>query len=75
MMKPDKNRNSSPRLLGRLVTFFCSLRGHDWTSAAMEGLPPTDEQVANGIDGFYDYATMYCRRCGHVSELSRSRRI
>ena len=55
----------------RFVMFFVCWLGHDWTSAAMEGKPPTSDQLANGVDGFYDYATMYCGRCGHVSELNK----
>ena len=43
---------------------------HKWTSAAQKGIPPTIEQIKNGIQGFYDYATMYCERCGHISKLS-----
>lgn len=63
------------RLLDRIVKLGCGITGHDWTSAAMQGEPPTDEQIANGVDGFFDYATMYCRRCGHVSKLSKSRSV
>ena len=43
---------------------------HDWTCAAAEGIPVTPEQRATGIEGFYDYAKMYCRCCGKISELS-----
>ena len=43
---------------------------HKWTSAAQKGIPPTNEQIKNGIEGFYNYATMYCERCGHISKLS-----
>lgn len=46
-------------------------RFHDWTCAAAEGIPATPEQLANGIDGFYSYAKMYCKRCGKESEISR----
>lgn len=51
----------------------CNLLGdHDWTSAVMEGQDkPTQKQIDDGIAGFYDYAKMYCKRCGTVSELSR----
>jgi hypothetical protein len=43
---------------------------HDWTSAAQQGIPPTPEQLKAGIAGFNSYATMYCKRCGHISKLS-----
>lgn len=44
---------------------------HDWTCAAVEGIPPTDEQLGGGVEGFYDYARMYCKRCGKESEISQ----
>lgn len=44
-------------------------RFHEWTCDAAEGIKPTPEQVAGGVDGFYDYAKMYCKRCGKVSDL------
>ena len=69
--KPENKRRSSGSALGCFAIFFRCLGGHDWTSAAMEEKTPTDDQLANGIDGFYDYTAMYCRRCGHVSELSK----
>ena len=43
---------------------------HNWTCAVTEGEKPTPEQLNNGVEGFLDYATMYCRRCGTVSKLS-----
>lgn len=43
---------------------------HKWTSAVQQGIKPTPEQLSS-IEGFADYATMYCERCGHVSELSK----
>ena len=39
---------------------------HDWTCAAIEGKKPTAEQLKS-IEGFFDYAKMYCKRCGHMS--------
>jgi len=39
---------------------------HDWTCAAEEGIPATQEQTDALIDGFFDYAKMYCKRCGEV---------
>ena len=50
-------------------------KNHDWTCNAMESIPATPEQLAGGLDGFYDYAKMYCKRCKTVSKLSdRSKR-
>ena len=49
-------------------------RFHDWTCASAEGVPATPKQIADGIDGFYDYARMYCKRCGKESELSERAR-
>lgn len=61
--------------MNKLKQWFCGFFGHDWTSSAMQEKPPTKEQINNGVDGFYDYATMYCKRCGHVSKLSRNMRV
>jgi len=48
--------------------FLCNILGdHDWTCAAEQGIKPTPLQVKNGIAGFKDYATTYCKRCGKVS--------
>jgi len=49
-------------------------RFHDWTCAAAEGIPATPEQLTNGIEGFYDYAKMYCKQCGKESQISRLER-
>lgn len=49
-------------------------RFHEWTCAAAEGIPANPKQIADGIDGFYDYAKMYCKRCGKESERSRQSR-
>ena len=71
----QETRGRLARLLERIVKFFACRIGHDWTCAAAEGVPATKEQIANGVEGFYDYATMYCRRCGHVSEFSKHRSV
>ena len=47
------------------------LGDHDWTSAAMKGEKPTPEQVAAGVEGFKEYAIMYCDRCHTISRLSQ----
>lgn len=60
------------RLRHILRTLQCKLlQDHDWTCAAAEGVQPTSEQLTSGVDGFYDYAKMYCKRCGKLSEISR----
>ena len=53
------------------LLFLCKLMGdHKWTCAAQEGIPATDAQLHAGVDGFKDYARMYCKRCGKESDLS-----
>lgn len=49
--------------------FVCWFRGHDWTCAAQQGIPPTRQQM-DKIDGYKDYAKMYCARCGKESKLN-----
>jgi len=46
--------------------YFCN---HTWTSKASEGIPPPEG--IKDIFGFYEYATLYCSKCGKVSELSK----
>lgn len=53
-----------------LIKFKCWYRGHYWVSAATKGIPPTPEQVKS-VEGFKEYATMYCDRCGKISELNK----
>jgi len=62
-------------MLKSLKIFFnCKLMGsHSWTSAAGEGKPPTSKQIEDGVDGFIDYATMYCKDCGKISDLVEKR--
>lgn len=40
------------------------LQAHDWSCMAADGKPPTEAQLRGGVEGFWDYATMYCKRCG-----------
>ena len=47
----------------------CWSLGHDWTCAAEQNIPPTKKQLEGGVAGFHDYATMYCKRCDHISTL------
>ncbi len=44
---------------------------HEWTSNVEKGILATPEQLDGGMKGFAEYATMYCNRCGHVSDLSK----
>lgn len=69
----SSHNSSKPNVVCRFLSMVwnCKIwKFHKWTSAAQKGFPPTDEQIKNGIKGFYDYATMYCERCGHISKLS-----
>ena len=50
----------------KLKDRFKCFDGHDWTCAAEQGIKATEEQINTGVDGFTDYAKMYCRRCDHV---------
>lgn len=50
--------------------FLCTLfDDHDWTSKSMEGVQPTKEELDSGVEGFNNYAQMYCKRCGKKSKL------
>lgn len=54
--------------------FSCRVLGaHEWTCDAKEGIKPTKEHLEGGFEGFLEYATMYCKRCGEASELSKRR--
>jgi len=61
----------------KLIDFInCRIfKNHKWTSAVMEGKKATPEQLANGDEGFWDYATMYCRICGEESDLSKAMKL
>ena len=49
--------------------FLCFIGDHEWTTAASEGIKPTQRQLDGGILGFWGYTTMYCKRCGKISDL------
>ena len=49
----------------------CWTGGHDWTSAVQEGIPATQEQLESGLNGFFEYAELYCKHCGKRSKLDR----
>jgi hypothetical protein len=55
-------------MIKKILNWFLCLWDHDWTCAHDEGIPVTKEQIAARVDGFFDYAKMYCKRCGHVSK-------
>jgi len=59
----------------KLKTFInCKiLKTHNWTCKAQENIKPTQEQLKkeNIVNSFWDYAMMYCKDCGTVSELSK----
>ena len=49
------------------IVFSCyGMNQHNYTSAAMEGKAPNKKQIEDGVQGFYDYAKMYCKRCNHI---------
>jgi len=53
------------------ILFNCKLMGsHNWTSRAQEGEKPSLIQMNAGVDGFFDYAKMYCKDCGVESDLN-----
>lgn len=62
------------------IFFNCHvLQHHDWTSKALQNIDPdpidkgaSTEEI---LDKFNDYSTMYCDRCGKISELSKNRKI
>ena len=49
-----------------LTKIKCFFAGHDWVSLAIENIPATQGQLDRGVEGFYEYATMYCKSCGKV---------
>ena len=54
-------------MLGKIIIKLkCLIGDHQWTSAAEEGIDATKAQREGGIEGFYDYARMYCKQCGKV---------
>ena len=53
-------------MLEDIINWIKCLIDHDWTCAHDEGIPATEAQLAAGVDGFMDYAKMYCKRCKHV---------
>ena len=54
------------KLLHRIKVWCQCKIGHDYTCAVEEGLDPTTTQLNDLPKGFFDYAKMYCKRCGYV---------
>jgi len=54
-------------ILVKIKQFFCN---HDWTCKAEQGIAP-DPLAPKSLQAFYEYATMYCSKCGKISELSQ----
>ena len=46
---------------------------HDWTSKTQQGIKPTREDLTeeNILLSFYEFAKMYCKDCGEISNLSK----
>lgn len=59
------------RVCRYVVVFWkCKVwRYHKWTCASLKGIDITEEQATSKC-GLWEYAKMYCDRCGHVSALS-----
>jgi len=53
-------------MFAKIRQYFCI---HDWTCKANQGITPPIDEPKNLIT-FFEYATMYCRKCNKVSELS-----
>ncbi len=54
--------------------WWCDILGmHHWTSPYEERGKPDKEKVEKEgiIKAFLDDTTMYCKRCGHVSDVSK----
>lgn len=46
----------------------CLFGIHEWTCKANEGIKPTEIKMT--IQGFKEYAKMYCKHCGKESKLN-----
>lgn len=49
------------------------LKQHNYTCAASENIKATQAQIDTGVEGFFDYAKMYCKDCGHVYTSPRNK--
>lgn len=63
-------------MLKKIKIFFgCYImKMHNWTCNAEQGIPPTKEQSEGGMEGFWDYAKMYCKDCGKESDLNENKK-
>jgi hypothetical protein len=55
------------KILGLILCHV--LKHHKWTANVEKGIKPTEGQLKT-VSGFWDYAKMYCDRCGHVYHRS-----
>ena len=51
--------------MNKLKQFFCN---HEWTCKAEQGIPP--KESPKDLISFFEYATMYCKKCNKVSDIS-----
>jgi hypothetical protein len=55
----------------KLLCFFI---GHKWTSKSLRNEPVDTEAIKQDLmKSFYDYAKLYCARCGKESKLNLTR--
>lgn len=66
----DTNKPMLPAVFSFLKKlWWCKIwKWHEWTSMGLQGKP--FPKSGNTVNDFCNYATMYCERCGHISELS-----
>jgi hypothetical protein len=69
LIMPPKPPSKSDKIKMFLKRIWCSLFGHKLTCAAEQGKDPTPEQVAKGVEGFFEYAEVYCKRCDYKYKL------
>lgn len=56
------------KFLRNLQRMRCFFIGHDYTCAKEKGINPTKEQLAKGVEGFFDYAKLLCKNCDYESK-------
>ena len=56
--------------MAHIKQWLCGLVGHNWTFLGHHGIDPKPEQLKT-VNGFYDYAKMYCSRCDYESSLNK----
>ena len=50
------------KFLRRLRCWFI---GHNIYTMEEKGIAPTKEQLANGVEGFFDYTKLLCKKCDY----------